>query len=258
MKRALFKFIKGLSALICVAAVVIFLIYSIAWYTFAKRAEIYMDAIWQDKTLTIAGEKPHYTGYPIIPKAQFSGSIEQQDGFKFSTPEIILTGYPAVRQIQMIEAPKGLRISSNYLEQDLNLDYGFIQFVVPASIPYSDKKIDMETWQKSDDPIIVQQIILKAGSVYARGSGTISLDENLQLSADITARIMGMDSLLDNIAKEKGEKTVGIARSYLNMMTQLDEKTGEKYFETSLKIQKRAIYFGPMRIAGLPELKWKE
>lgn len=257
MKRFLVKFIKGLSAGICIIAAVIFTIYSIAWYTFCKRAEIYLNTVWQDKTLEIVGERPHFSGYPLVPSAHFSGSIEQKEGFKFSTPDIILTGFPAVSQIQSLEAPKGIRLSSPYLDQDINLDYGFVQFILPFRIPYSDRKVDIEAWQKSNSPIVISQIVFKGGNIYAHGNGTLFLDEDLQIAADINARVVGMDVLLDELAKEKGDKTVAIARSFFNMMSQIDPKTGEKYFETTLKIQKRAIYFGPMRISGLPELKWR-
>lgn len=257
MKSKLLKFFKAILFTLLAAMVIIFSIYSVAWYTFTKRAEIYLEQAWQDKTLTITGEQPHFTGYPFVPTAIFQGNIKHVAGLTIEAPELIFTGFPVPTQIQNFEAAKGLKIQGDLLERDLNFDYAFLQFRLPGNLPATDRKDDIAAWQKSDSPIEVHQIVLKAGKIYARGTGTISLDDDLQLKADIAARVVGMDALLDELAIEKGEKTIGMARSFLNMMSKIDEKTGEKYFETSLKIQKRGIYFGPMMISKLPELKWK-
>ena len=252
------KFIKGLAIFISLIAVVVFTIYSIAWYTFTKRVEVYLNTVWQDKAaFTITGDVPHFTGYPLVPTATFSGTFEHVSGLKIETPELIFTGFPAPRQIHMLDAPKGIQISSPFLDRDLNFDYAYLQFIAPR-LPASDRYEDIEGWQKAGHQLVIQQMILSAGAISARGSGTLGLDDNLQLSADITARVIGMDLFFDMLAEEKGEKTIAIARNFFNMMSQVDEKTGNKYFETTLKIQNRGLYFGPMRISGLPELKWKQ
>lgn len=257
MNVKLKKFAKGLFLLLSLSILVVFAIYSMAWYTFTKRAEIYLNTVWQDKAnFTIIGEQPRFSGYPLVPTTEFSGTFEHISSLKIVTPQLILAGFPAPRQIQTLEAPKGIQISSNYLERDLNFDYAYLQFTVPRT-PSSDKREDVAAWQKAGHQFDIQQIILKAGNIYARGTGAIRLDENLQLNAEITARVVGMDILFDELAAEKGERTISIARNFFNMMSQVDEKTGEKYFETTLKIQNRGLYFGPMRISGLPELKWR-
>jgi hypothetical protein len=251
------KFLKGLALTISAFILVVFGIYSIAWYTFTKRAEVYINAIWQDKAnFTITGDQPRLSGYPFVPTAKFAGTFDYLSAFKFTTPELFFSGFPAPQQTQTLDAPNGLQISSTYLERDLNFDYAYLQFKAPA-LPQSDRREDITAWQKSGRTFTIQQIILKSGKIYAHGDGTFSLDENLQLSANINARIVGMDVLFDDLAAEKGEKTIAIARNFFNMMSQVDEKTGEKYFETTLKIQNRGIYFGPMRISGLPEIKWR-
>lgn len=257
MNVRLKKFLSGIILTISVFILGFFAIYSVGWYVFTKRAEIYIDAVWKNKAdFTITGDEPNITGYPYVPTASFAGTIEHPD-FKLITPELIYSGFPAARQTQILSAPKGIQISSSYLERDLNFDYAYLQ-VVPPKLPASDQREDVEAWQKSGQTFVIQQIILKAGKVYARGEGTFSLDENLQLSANINARIIGMDVLFDDLAKEKGEKTISIARNFFEMMSRIDEKTGEKYFETTLKIQNRGIFFGPMRISGLPEIKWRQ
>lgn len=252
------KFLNGLVLACSVIILVMFAIYSMAWYTFTKRAEMYLDMVWQDKAnFTITGERPNITGYPYVPKATFSGTIEHQSDFKVVTPEITFAGFPAPQQTQVLEAPKGIQISSTFLDRDLNFDYAYLQFV-PPQLPASNKYDDIQAWQKSERIFNIHQIVLKAGKIYARGEGTLSLDANLQLSANINARVVGMDILFDDMAKQQGEKTIAVARSFFNMMSQTDPTTGEKFFETTLKIQDRGIYFGPMLVSRLPEIRWRD
>lgn len=251
------RIIKGIVFALSAIVLVMFSIYSMAWYTFTKRAEVYMNMGWQDKAnYTVTGEIPDFTGYPFVPTAKFAGTIEHGSGLKIETPEIIFSGFPAPRQIQTLDAPHGLKISGDILERDLTFDYAFLQFRGPR-IPSSNRQEDVESWQKAGHDVTIEQIILKAGNVYARGSGTMGLDDKLQLTADITVRVIGMESLFDTLAADKGEKSIAMARSFFQMISQIDAKTGEKYFETTLKIQNRGLYFGPMRISGLPEITWK-
>lgn len=257
MKKKLFKFVKGLVLSILLIATIIFTIYSFAWFSFTKRAEAYLNVIWQDKTFNVSGTSPRFTGYPLVPTTQFSGTIEHQSGLKITTPHLIYEGFFAPRQLQMIDAPQGLKISSPFLEKSLDFDIASLYIRLPKYMPTNHKKEDIQIWQKTDDSFIIEKLVLKSGSIDILGMGTLSLDDHLQIKADINARVIGMDLLLDEMAKEQGEKTVAIARSFLKMMTKADEKTGQRYFETTLKIQNRGIYFGPMRISGLPEIKWE-
>jgi len=257
MKSKFSKFLKGIVYTLCLLIIIIFSIYTAAWFTFTKRAEITLSQIFHNPSFTVTGDIPTFSNYPFTPTAKFSGTLQHQSGLKIESPSLTFSGFPAPRQIQILEAEQGLKLSSGFLERDLDFNYAYLQFRMPVSVPVSDSKQDVTNWQKSNDPIIVEQIVLNAGKVYARGSGTITLDDNLQINANINARVVGMDSLMDDMAKEQGEKTIAVARSFLNMMSKVDDKTGERYFETTLKIEKRGVYFGPMLITRLPELVWK-
>lgn len=252
------SFLKTIFLFLGFAFGIVFLIYTMAWFSFTKRAELYISQFLASPSITTTSEHPKFSGYPLVPKAEFKGELKHQSGLVINTPIITYSGFPAQKQVQSFEAPQGIKISSSYLDRDLNFDYAYLQIRMPSHAPASDRKEDVLAWQKSDTPFIIQQIVLNGGNIYAHGSGYISLDENLQIVANIDARVVGMDFLFDEMEKEQGKKTLAIARNFFNMMSKVDEKTGEKYFETTLKIQNRGIYFGPMRISGLPELKWRD
>jgi hypothetical protein len=257
MKKKLWRLLKGLCIAVIAVSILIFGIYSLAWFAVTQQISAYINHIVQHKELIVTGDIPHFTSYPSVPEASFSGTIEHKSGLQISSPELNYRGFPTLGQVQTLEALKGLKISANFLERDLNFDYAFLQLRLPNRLPASNKKQDVQEWQKLNSPIKIYQIILKTGNIYARGDGTVFLDEDLQISADINARVVGLDIFLDELEKTQGSKSIALARNFYNMMSAVDEKTGEKYFETTLKIQKQGIFFGPMRISGLPKLVWE-
>lgn len=259
MKHKLWRLVKGLIQICICIVCIMFIIYTLAWVAFTKRAEAYISAaISHHPSLEITGNTPQFKGYPYPPEAHFSGTIKHPSGLVLDIPDLYYFGFPVLHQLQYIEFKNGLSLTAPFLDRDLNLDYAAIQIILPYHFPVNAKQENIIAWQKSNDPIYIPNLAITAGKISATGSGTISLDENLQIKADINAHITGMDTLLDELEETHGKKNVAIARGFLNMMTQIDPETGKQYFETTLKIQNRAIYFGPMRLSGLPEIKWGE
>ncbi len=258
MKNKLFRITKGLAQICIIIACALFIIYTLSWVAFTKRAEAYLNQAWMNKSIEITGEQPRFTGYPSVPESRFSGTIKHPSGFHLTIPDLYYSGFPLLHQLQFIEAKKGFQLSAPFLEQDLNLDYAALQIIFPYRFPMTPRKQDIEKWQKSNSPIIIPAMIFSAGHISATGQGTISLDDNLQIKADFDVHVTGMNTLLDELEGIQGKKTIAVARSFLNMMSKTDEKTGEQYFETTLKIQNRGLYFGPMRLSGLPEIKWAD
>lgn len=257
MNKKIGQGLKFLGVGVAMFFIILFVVYSFGWFAVTKQVEAYINKINQQKIITITGDLPHFIGYPSVPTTNFSGTLTHKSGLLIDVPTMLYRGFPATGQIQTLEAPEGLKISADFLERNLNFDYAYLQMRLPKFFPVSEQIEDIRSWQKSNDPITITQIVLKSGQIYARGDGTLSLDENLQLIANIDVRVVGMDILFDEMAKEQGEKSIIIARNFFNMMSKIDEKTGEKYFETTLKIEKQGVYFGPMRISGLPKLVWK-
>ena len=234
MKQKLLRFLKGITISILIILTGIFAIYSAAWFTFTKKAEIYISHIINDKSFKITGDAPKFSGYPLIPWTKFSGFIEHESGLIIESPSLEYTGFPVDRQTQFLEAPQGIKISANFLERTLNFDYASIQVRLPRFTPPALREENLRIWQKSDDPFIIDNIILKSGKLSVKGNGTLSLDDNLQISANINARVVGMEDLFEELAKDKGERTIAIARNFYNMMSQIERVTGEKDFETTL------------------------
>lgn len=256
MNKKLKGFLKAIILTLVSIIAIMFAIYTMAWFALTKKAEVILATLWTDKNFEITGKPPIFSGYPMPPKTHFSGSLTHVSGLKIESDSLDYYGFPVAHQIQFFDAPHGINITAPFLDRPLTFDYASIQIRLPYHFPKDLTRDSLLAWQKSNDPFYIPNIVLGAQTISAIGSGVVSLDENLQITADIQARVIGMDSLLDDLEKEQGQKTIAMARRFLDMMAKTDEKTGQKYFETTLKIQNRAIYFGPMRISSLPEIIW--
>lgn len=251
------RFIKRLFFTFVIALCIAFSIYTAAWFAYTKRAETYIQHLIDIKEITLTGETPHFTNFPHPPELAFSGTItHNKSGLTISSPLIVYTGFPVASQRQIIEAPEGMDISANFLDKDIHIDKGVLDITLPKSFPTIINRENLENWQKKDSPLLINHIEFSTLNLSATGSGTLTLDKDLQLNANINTRVAGFDSVLDNLEKEQGQKTIAMARSFYNMLAQTDATTGTRYFETTLKIQNKSLYFGPMLISRLPALDW--
>lgn len=253
------KFIKLTTTIlqICIClACIVFIIYSLGWIAFTKRAETYMDKIRQNPSWTITAETPHFTGYPLPPELHFAGRAAHKSGFYINTKDLYYFGFPLLGHIQFFETKDGFNIGSPFWDGDIHIDYAALQIRLPYQFPIPTDLKHIENWQKSDTPISIPKFAIQFGNMSMDGYGTLYIDENFQPIADLDIRIYGAEHFLDNMEQTQGQKNVAVARGLLNMLTQKDEITGETYFATTLKIQNRGVYLGPMRIATLPEINW--
>jgi hypothetical protein len=258
MTRNPFRILKGIGLLIAIIFSGIFTIYTLAWYAFTMKAQAHIDALIRTESLVITGTQTGFTGYPYPPEVHFSGTITHRSGLKIDTADLYYSGFPAPHQAQFLEASHGIKISSPYLERDLDFDSASIQIRPPYHLPYRGDQESVTKWKNSADPIIIDQLALTSGTLTILGAGTITLDDNLQLKADIAVHVSGADDLLNTLEETHGKKNIAMARSFLNMLSKIDPQTGQSYFETTIKIQNKALYFGPMRISTLPEIQWAQ
>lgn len=259
-------FLRLLIVIVGVAAgfaVLIFAIYSMAWFAFVKQAQRMIDYAWSNMTetgYTISGEKPEFRGYPFPPHLEFSGKITNQYGLSIDIPEMEYVGFPASTQVQFFDFPKGFKLVAPFLSRPLVIDGLSAQIRIPAQLPLSARPDDLREWPKQENPFRIERLVARSGMIIVDGDGTIGLSETLQLDGMLNTRVQGMNLLFDQMAMEGNfpKKDMDAAKGFLEMLSKNDPDTGQKYFETTLRIQDRGAFFGPLRIATIPELKWGE
>ena len=262
MKRFLFRLMVVISALIMGCFMIGSAIYTFAWFGFVGKAQEQIDKFWseapKEQSIILEGEAPKIKGYPLTPRMAYTGKIRHESGFGLDFPELIYRGFPAPLQLQTISAPRGFTANVPMAGRILKFDSAILEFVPPRRWPKSNNWDDMKAWQKDSDPVIIQNLEFTMGKVNIKGDGVMGLDEALQLHGFANVRVVGMDELLNDLVATNAvqEKDIKIARQFLKMLSQVDEATGQEYFETTLRVQANSFYFGPLRFGVVPDLVW--
>lgn len=258
MKKLLSIFLFSLSGII----VLVFCLYSLMWYLVAKQTQKQIDALWQNAAtsgVTISGEKPRVSGYPSPPAIHFEGKITDSQGIEWTIPALDVLGFFIPAQTIYAELPQGATITGDMIpEKKIILTAAALRLFLPEDLPMSLNEESIKSWQKSNGGITVEWISVLAPPLSFEGGGKIGLDDKLQISADFPLQIKGVDILLANLAEQKiitGKQAL-MAQGLAQVLNEKDPKTGEPVMNANLRIQKRGVFIGPMRIATLQEIIW--
>ncbi len=259
MKRIIGSLISIISALIILA----FIAYGVFWVYVAGQMTKALDTIWngqEEYQIVIDGEQPAITGFPAAPKAVFSGSVTDRNGFTYAAPEFSYQGFSFPTQAITIAAPQGMDFSGPVLKTTIHIDDFFLRIRLPANFPNRYDRVTLAAWREQGGNVPVEELRIYRSSVKLDGEGYITLDQTLQPEGEIKVKVSGLDDLIHEFVQNGslGEKQAIMAQSLLNLMSHKDETTGINAINTALRVQSGGIYLGPMRIASVPEWKWEE
>ncbi|PZP55797.1 MAG: hypothetical protein DI586_05715 [Micavibrio aeruginosavorus] len=259
MKKIIGSLISVISALIILA----FIAYGIFWIYVAGQMTKTLDTVWnhqEEYQITIDGEQPGITGFPAPPKATFSGSITDRNGFSYSSPEFSYQGFSFPTQSITIAAPQGMDFSGPIFKTTIHLDDFLLRVRLPADFPSRYDRQTLSAWRSKGGNIPIESLRIYRSSVKMEGEGYVTLSQTLQPEGEIKVKVSGLDDLLHEFVQNGtiGEKQAIMAQSLLNLMSQKDETTGVSAINTALRIQDGGVYLGPLRVAAIPEWKWEE
>lgn len=253
--------IKKISIAAGIILVAVFAVYTIFWFIVSAQINKQIDTIWVSMSAggaKIVGEKPSVSGYPFPPTVIFSGQITEENGTLWTFPELSYRGFPVAGFSMGLDAPKGFSLQGALFPRPVNIDEGYIYLTLPRDLPGNMNVRNLTVWQQSGSHIPINALLFKSGNLLIRGNGFFALDDKLQLAGEVDARIDGMDELLQELSARgilKGG-SISMAQSFLTALSQQDPQTGSNYFVTQIKIQKRGVFFGPLRIGYMPEIVW--
>jgi hypothetical protein len=252
------------SSLITGLTVIAVAVYCYAWIAYVRQAQKQIDIAWENAgveyNLAITGEKPDIKGFPFTPHVTYAGRITHNPtGFYADVPELTYRGFPAPTQIQELSTPKGFVLNLPVMGRTVTVTSASLMINWPRYLPMQFDKAAVSVWQKQNDPLVVHAIAFQTPDIKATGNGMIGLDESLQIAGYINLRIIGLEKLLtaaegDSPSKPESMKT---AKQFLQMLSHTDAATGETYFDTTLRLENKGVYFGPMKIAAIPEMPWE-
>lgn len=243
-------------------ALLIFAAYSAFWFVVAKQIDEQIATIWV--SMGAAGAKtdavkPKAHGYPFPPIVTFKGDITEENGTLWTFPELTYRGFPLPGFKMALDAPQGFGIQGALFPQPVSVDEGYISITLPTNLPGNMTVENLTAWQQAGGQIPIDALYFRSGELKIQGLGYLNLDEQLQLAGQVDARIVGMGMLLQDLTSRgilNGGSAV-MAQNFLNVLSQEDPVTKERFFVTQIKIQKRGVFFGPLRIGYMPEINWE-
>jgi hypothetical protein len=115
-----------------------------------------------------------------------------------------------------------------------------------------------DAWRRSGGTVEVDHVGLAWGGINMNGSGTMSLDPDLQPTAAFSGTIAGYDQLIGLLtaAGNIRPNDARIVRLALGVMAK-PGADGKPAISTSFTIQNGQMYLGPARLGPVPRLNWE-
>lgn len=244
-----------------VLGVLLFAAYAAFWWTVSSQISRQLDTLWVSMGAggaTTTADKPEPYGFPAPPTITFKGSITEANGTIWTFPELTYRGFPLPGFMMALETPKGFSIQGPLFPHPIEISEASLFILLPHDLPSSMNTSTLRSWQEKGGTIPVEYLLVKSGDLNVLGQGFFALDQQLQLAATINTRITGMNSLMATLSEKgilKGD-AAGMAQNFLKMLTKVDPVTQQEYFDSQIKIQKRGVFLGPLRIGYMPEIVW--
>jgi len=115
----------------------------------------------------------------------------------------------------------------------------------------------LAAWRDDGGTIELQGIDLGWGPLSLAADGTLALDQAMQPLGAFSARILGVDSILDALIADGRipQSQASLVRMGLSMMTQRGAD-GTPQLKTPVTIQDDALYLGPAKLLKLAHIDW--
>jgi hypothetical protein len=238
------------------------ILYSAGWYFLAQEIEKATDDFYHTEApplgLTMAGDEPEVTGFPLAPAILYREGIAS-GSYAARFPLLRLEGFPFPGLPYSASFPQGIEFGDVTDENPLiELNHFSLDIVVPPSFPESSGENHIRHWQQNVGTIEISDYHIISGIVEIQGNGTVGLDQNLQPTANLAARVRNHEDIVQYYVETEQIKPLAaaLALSALRALEQSDPATGETYVEAPLVIQDNELYIGPVKLADLPPVEW--
>jgi hypothetical protein len=116
----------------------------------------------------------------------------------------------------------------------------------------------LSAWRDSGGTITLDNLQLKSHGLIASGTGTISLDRDLQPIGGFSGAIEGYDQILAALVQSGHLRAsdAGLARLALALLAKAGPD-GKPMIATGFTIQNGEMYLGPARLGRAPRLAWE-
>lgn len=236
------------------------LAYAALWFSIRKdvqdiAAQTIADA--KKEGIHFEGEISPVTGFPGPYKLSFSGKIKYQD-YVLNIPKAAIKSFYIPGRPLSIILPQGAIIEGTGEPEINKIDGLSIALIVPDHVPTDITYDHINTWKNGGGTINIASYVIHKESLSIKGSGIITLDDELQPEGKLSAKMAGgiefIKWLKDHDIIES--KDAMIAGTIIGGLTKEDPETGEKAVHTALMLQNRMLFLGPLRLLSFPAIDW--
>lgn len=192
-----------------------------------------------------------------------SGSIKSQhivNGLPHDivVPDFTLRALPFYKSAATLTVPQGAYIDGFDDRETWSLDYLEIQGPLPLDLPSTLNSQSLSQWRDKDGRIIINHFILKKQDLSAEGAGIFKLDDLLQPTGQINARVNGHLEYIKFMVEKNmiDSKGAMLASTILGGLSNPSEGNGEDYMDIGISLRNRTLYAGPLAVAQVPEIDW--
>ncbi len=251
------RFVTFFSSLI----IFTFIIYACMWafvaFTLKHKTEWAID-VAQQKGIILQISDMALSGFPNFPCLTLTGQVFFENGLNIATQGFSVCGLPFPSATLKIKINEGAVITTHLWPTSIDIEKAFLSFDLPPFSFLNATPQEIKNWQQTGGSIPVHKLHVVSNVMTMDGQGFVSLDQDYQPTGQIMMTITGLGNFIEQmVAHQKIDARQAImAQSLLQLVSRKDEKTGETYVATSLRVQKNAAYLGPLRFYTIPVLEW--
>ncbi|WP_186002586.1 DUF2125 domain-containing protein [Mycobacterium sp. KBS0706] len=183
-----------------------------------------------------------------LPIARINGSVDR-------APEEAGAGAAASLDIEGLETPDlGLGAMGR------RVDMVAARLTVLGPLPKAATAPELTAWRAAGGKLRVDQLALRWGPLVIDADGTLDLDDKLQPQGTLTAKIRGYGPVIEDLQKAGvvKDRDAGFAKVGLDLMAGQPAADGTRTVTAPIAIEKGRVSFGPLQVAKLPEIRWKD
>jgi hypothetical protein len=127
-----------------------------------------------------------------------------------------------------------------------------------GAIPNGKLADALAAWRDAGGSIELDNLRVKWGALDATGTGTIALDQELQLTGGFSGAIQGYDQILTALVQngQMRASDAGLARLALTFLAKAGPD-GKPEIRTAFTIQNGQMFLGPAKLGRVPRINWE-
>ena len=244
---------------VLVTSILVITVYTGLWLWMAGYVRAQFDKYLEEareKNITITTRSINVRGYPFTHEVRFSGRVAM-DGVVAEIPALHVRSLFIPGKPIRIEIPQGLSIVEPADSAIWSLDRLLIESVIPASLPGALTHEDMTAWKQAGGELVLNNFELRKKELQIIGNGTLGLDDTLQPTGLVNARVTGHLAFLMWLQQNGYVDTrQGIlATTILRGLSKTDDENNN-YMDVALTLQNRTLFVGPLRVTEVPAIVW--